>query len=94
MKSYILYYKDENQFRCVINDDPTIKLIDKLPKYEYNCFYVQKNYDKTDEGLLKYQKDFIVSVEQLKEIKNRHNEPINYTKYFTHNDAAILIFFN
>ena len=34
MKSYILYYKDENQFRCVINDDPTIKLIDKLPKYE------------------------------------------------------------
>jgi len=94
MKSYILFYQEEKTFKCVINDETTIKIFDKLPKYEYNCFYLQKGYDKTDEGLLLYQQDFILSVEQLKEIKNRKDEPINYIKYFTHQDAVLLIFFS
>jgi len=93
MKPIMLYYETKDGFKTVINKETIIQLIDKLPKFDYNCFYVQVGYEPSDEGLLKYQQDFFIAVDQLKEIVTRDGVPIDYCRYYSHNDAVLLLFF-
>lgn len=92
-KPILLYYQNKDGYRVVFNNYPTIEEANELPRYNYNCFYLQTGYEPTDEGLLLYQQQFFISVEQLKEIKTRNGNHIDYTRYFSHNDAVLLIYF-
>ena len=99
-KPILVYYKNEEEYRCLTEDSDVIQICKSLPKNAskmdiFNSFEIQKPYECNDEGLMKYKQAFFKSVKELKSVKlRRKGESIDYTKYYKHFDAIQRVFFD
>ena len=106
---FIIYYQTNPNYTYIKEEGDEIFECIALPSMKYNCFYIMQKkdddgnemYPYTIEGLFKFRKDFIDWTNQLSEPLKftigrkqiQETIKIDYTRYFTHNDAVRLIFF-
>jgi len=88
MKSYRVFYKQNNKVYSISedNDNLTIEDNDKRDLPAYNYFEMLTGYTNDLSGLLLFKADFNIWVSQLQK------EGIIYTKYYNHLSASYLTF--
>ena len=87
---YIIYFQTiEKTHRCLFENGEIKTLLNLPPNDKYHSFELFKGYEATDEGLIKFKKDFDNWCYEL-----LHNDilDIEYTKYFNHRSAVELTF--